>query len=202
MTVGPIAGLVLAAGESRRMGQDKALLEYQGQPFLEVILGNLREAGVSRVVVVLGHNADRISNAVHLGDAELVVNSDYRLGQTSSLQAGLRALDLSEVAGILLCLVDHPAASADVMMALQDAFRQTGATVVIPVHHERRGHPVLISRALFKELLALDPAQGANTVIHKYRNATYSMEVDDAGVLLDIDEPGDYQNLRQRVYRQ
>ncbi|HEV2500664.1 MAG TPA: nucleotidyltransferase family protein [Terriglobia bacterium] len=199
MTVDPVAGLVLAAGESRRMGRDKALLEYQGQPFLEVILGNLRNAGISRVVVVLGHNADRISNAVHLGDAEVVINSDYHLGQTSSLQAGLRALDPSEVAGVLLCLVDHPAASAAVMRKLQDAFQQTGATVVIPVHQERRGHPVLISQALFKELLALDPAQGANTVIHKYLNTTYLMEVDDAGVLLDIDEPGDYQNRRQRI---
>ncbi|HEV2419317.1 MAG TPA: nucleotidyltransferase family protein [Terriglobia bacterium] len=199
MTVGPIAGLVLAAGESRRMGQDKALLEYQGRPFLEVILGNLREAGISRVVVVLGHNADRISKAVRVGDAEVVINLDYRLGQTSSLQAGLRALDLAEVSGVVLCLVDHPAASVAVMRELQNAFRQTVATVVIPVHQQRRGHPVLISQMLFKELLALDPAQGANTVIHKYRSATYLMEVDDAGVLLDIDEPGDYQNLRQRV---
>lgn len=199
MTVGPIAGLVLAAGESRRMGQDKALLEYQGRTFLEAILGNLRDAGISRVVVVLGHHADRISNAVRLEGAEMVINADYRLGQTSSLQTGLRALDSSGVAGVMLCLVDHPMASAGVMRQLQDAFRQMGAPVVIPVHQERRGHPVLISRALFKELLALDPAQGANTVIHKYRNAAYLAEVDDAGVLLDIDEPGDYQNLCRQV---
>ncbi|MGH9353758.1 MAG: nucleotidyltransferase family protein [Terriglobia bacterium] len=198
MNAAAIAGLVLAAGESRSMGTDKALLEYQGRPFLEVILGNLRDAGIARVVVVLGHHADEIQRSVRLGDAEVVINADYRLGQTSSLQAGLRALNSSAIAGVMLCLVDHPSASAAVMRRLQDAFRETGAPVVVPVCQEHRGHPVLIGRPLFNELLALGPGQGANTVVHKYRNATYFMETSEAGVLLDIDEPGDYQSLRGR----
>ncbi|MGH9343188.1 MAG: nucleotidyltransferase family protein [Terriglobia bacterium] len=195
MNAAAIGGLVLAAGESRRMGQDKALLEYQGRPFLEVILGNLRDAGIARTIVVLGHHADEIRRAARLGDAQVVINEDYRLGQTSSLQAGLRALDPATVAGVLLCLVDHPAAPAAVMRQLQDAFRETGAPIVIPVCQERRGHPVLMGRALFKELLALDPRHGANTAIQKYRNATHFLETGEEGVLLDIDDPGDYQRL-------
>lgn len=192
----PIGGLVLAAGESRRMGRDKALLDYHGRPFLEIIVGHLRSAGVARPVVVLGHHADEIRSAVDLGDAEVVVNDDYRLGQTSSLQAGLRKLNSSQIAGALLCLVDHPAAPVTVMRQLQDAFRKTGTPVVIPVHKKRRGHPVLIGRALFAELLKLDPSQGANTVIRKYRDATCFVETDEPGILLDIDAPEDYQRLR------
>ncbi|MGH9378264.1 MAG: nucleotidyltransferase family protein [Terriglobia bacterium] len=198
MTADGIAGLVLAAGESRRMGRDKPLLEYQGRPFLEVILSNLRQAEVARPVVVLGHHADEIRRAISLDDAEVVINADYRLGQTSSLQAGLRALDSSAITGVLLCLVDHPAASAAVMRRLQTAFRETGAPIVVPAHQGRRGHPVMIGQALFEKLLALDPGQGANTVIQEYRNTTCFLETGEDGVLLDIDDPGDYQTLCQR----
>lgn len=196
MNSAPIGGLVLAAGESRRMGRDKALLNYRGRPFLEAILKHLRDAGIARPIVVLGHHANEIMSAVDLGSAEVVMNDDYRLGQTSSLQAGLRKLESSQVAGALLCLVDHPAASAEVMRQLQEAYRETGAPVVIPVHEKRRGHPVLIGRALFAELLALNSSQGADTVIRKYRAATCFMETDEPGILLDIDAPEDYQRLR------
>jgi molybdenum cofactor cytidylyltransferase len=93
-SAGPtIAGLVLAAGESSRMGRDKALLSYGGQTFLEIIVAKLREAGISRVAVVLGHHADEIRRAVSLPAVEVVTNRDYLRGQTSSLQAGLAALD-------------------------------------------------------------------------------------------------------------
>ncbi|HXJ93265.1 MAG TPA: nucleotidyltransferase family protein [Terriglobia bacterium] len=88
-----IAGLVLAAGESSRMGRDKALLPYRGRTFLETIVAKLREAGLSRVAVVLGHHADEIWRAVDLQGVEVVTNCDYLRGQTSSLQVGLAALD-------------------------------------------------------------------------------------------------------------
>jgi molybdenum cofactor cytidylyltransferase len=195
MTPIAIAGLVLAAGESRRMGKDKALLEYHGQPFLDVVLENLRKAYVTPVIVVLGHHAEEVQRASHLPSELVMINPDYRTGQTSSLQAGLRALDVPEIAGVLLCLVDHPAAGAAVMRQLVDAFAATSASVVIPVYQGQRGHPVLIGRNLFEELLALDPRKGANTVVRKYLDVTHFLEVEDPGVLLDIDEPGDYQAL-------
>jgi molybdenum cofactor cytidylyltransferase len=192
-----IAGLILAAGESSRMGQDKALLTYRGRTFLEIIIQTLHEADVSRVAVVLGHHAEQIQQAVNLEGVETVINRDYIRGQTSSLQAGLLALQSRELEAIVLCLVDHPLVSVDTVRALITTLRQTGAHVVIPTLRNQRGHPVVISRALFEELLRLSPDEGANTVIRKYRDAAQFVEVDDQGILLDLDDSEAYRRLSE-----
>jgi len=187
-----IAGLILAAGESSRMGQDKALLTYRGRTFLETIVAGLQEAGIERVAVVLGHHAEQIQGAMTLEGAEIIINRDYRRGQTSSLQAGLRALESPSLEAVVLCLVDHPLVAADTVRRLIASFRETGAPVVIPTYENQRGHPAVISRALFEELLRLSPDEGANTVIRKYRDSTEFVEVSDEGILLDVDNPDAY----------
>lgn len=193
-----IAGLILAAGESSRMRRDKALLTYRGQTFLETILKNLGAAGIKRIIVVLGHHAEVIQAKVMLDTAQIVINQDYARGQTSSLQAGLEALADEPPEAVLLCLVDHPAVSAEVMAKLVERFESTHTPVVIPTFQGERGHPVVISRALFPELRALLPAEGANTVIRKYRDATEFVEVDDRGILIDVDEPHTYEGLEAK----
>lgn len=190
-----IAALILAAGESSRMGTDKARLGYKNSTFLETILNTLAEAGIERVAVVLGHHAEEIRRSVKLGGVEVVINPDYRLGQTSSLQTGLKALESPELEAIVLCLVDHPAISARTLRLLVDAFGQSRAPVVIPTHQGQRGHPVVIGRPLFDELKSLGRDAGANTVVRKHREATQFVEVNDPGILLDIDDPESYQRL-------
>lgn len=216
-----IAGLILAAGESSRMGRDKALLPYRGRTFLETIIHTVREAGIERIAVVLGHHAEEIQQAVHLEGVETVVNHDYQQGQTSSLQAGLRALakmqpesagaaassppstalnggdeDIAATAGdieaVVLCLVDHPAVTSATVLKLVESLLTSRAPVVIPTYQGQRGHPVVIARALFPELLALGPAEGANSVIRKFRDSTQFVEVSDPGILLDVDDPDTY----------
>ncbi len=177
------------------MGTDKALLTYRRRTFLEAILSTCREAGLDRLVVVLGHHAAEIQHAVNLEGAQVVVNQNYRQGQTSSLQAGLKALETAEPEAIVLCLVDHPAVSAESVRKLIQAFAQTKSPVVIPTFQNQRGHPVLIGRALFEELKKLSPDEGANAVIRKYRHLTKFIEVDDPGILLDIDDPETYRRL-------
>jgi molybdenum cofactor cytidylyltransferase len=215
-----IAGLILGAGESSRMGRDKALLPFRGRTFLETIIRALRDSGIERVAVVLGHHAEEIRQTVHLEGVETVVNPDYQLGQTSSLQAGLRALqpavaavsptptvvkecsdeDIAATVGgpdaVVLCLVDHPAVRATTIREMVVCFLTSRALVVIPTHQGQRGHPVVIARALFTELLALGPDKGANTIIRKYRDQTRFVEVDDPGVLLDVDDPKIYSRLQ------
>ena len=190
-----IAGLILAAGESSRMGQDKALLTYRSRTFLETVIQTLRDADVSRVAVVLGHHAEEIQRGVKLEDVEVVINPEYRRGQTSSFQVGLRALDSPDLEAVVLCLVDHPLISADTVRALVTSFRRSGAPVVIPTFQDQRGHPVLSGRTLFSELLSLDPSEGADTVIRKYRDATQFVEVNDSGILLDVDDSDVYRRL-------
>jgi len=201
---GGIAGLVLAAGESSRMaplGMHKALLDYRGRTFLENIVATLQEGGVGPVVVVLGHGADEIRRrlAGKLEPARMVVNRDYKRGQTTSLQVGLRALAAAEdeprADALILCLVDHPTVLPETVQGLVKAFRQSGAPAVVPTHRNQGGHPVLISSSLFAELSRLGLHEGANTVIRKYRHATQFLAVDDPGVLVDVDDPESYDEL-------
>jgi len=196
-----IAGVVLAAGESSRMGRDKPLLEYRGKAFLENIIAALRGAGVQRIVVVLGHNAESIKQHVDLSAVEVIVNHDYRRGQTSSLQAGLQALAGNEPVGVLICLVDHPAISADTLLKLIHRFRSARKPIVIPQMQGKHGHPVLISRELFGEIAALGPDQGADKVIHRYHSQTEFVEVTDPGILLDVDDPESYRKLTSQLAR-
>ena len=119
-----IAGLVLAAGESSRMGRDKALLTYQGRTFLEGVVAKLREAGVGRVAVVLGYHAEEIQRALNLKGLEFIVNRNYQRGQTSSLQEGLRTLEGSNPEAVVLCPVDHPVFSSQTVRNLIETFEQ------------------------------------------------------------------------------
>ena len=190
-----IDGIVLAAGESSRMGTDKALLVYRGKTFLENIISTLHEAGVRRVIVVLGHHADLIQQSINLSAVEIVIHQDYRLGQTSSLQAGLRVLAGKQTEGVVLCLVDHPAISTDTVQTLIQGFRSAGSPVVIPQLRGKHGHPVLVSREVYQQILALGLDEGADTVIHRYRPQAYFVDVADPGILLDVDDPEGYVKL-------
>ena len=192
-----IAGLILAAGESRRMGRDKALLTFHGKSFLEAIIQNLNAAGIEKITVVLGHHAEVIQAKVDLAAAQVVVNHEYQRGQTSSLQVGLEAVARDQPAAVILCLVDPPAVSAEVIARLMEHFESTHAPVIIPTHKGEHGHPVVISKALFPELLALVPGEPANAVIRKYRPETQFIEVADRGILIDVDEPRTYERLEE-----
>lgn len=192
-----IAGLILAAGESRRMGRDKALLTCRGRSFLETIINNLGAAGVDKVTVVLGHHAEIIQRAVDLSAVRVVVNHDYQRGQTSSLQMGLAAAIAGSPEAVILCLVDHPAISVEVIAKLTERFESTRPPVLIPTHKGQRGHPVVISQTLFPELLALPPDEPAKTVIRKYRSATEFVQVTDPGILIDVDDPAAYARLEE-----
>ena len=186
------AGIILAAGESSRMGRDKALLAYRGTTFLNHLISVLGPH-VKPLIVVLGHHAESIQGSMTPGP-QVVLNPDYKLGMLSSLQAGIRALP-PDADAALFTLVDHPAVDGGTVDQLIKAFRASAQPMVIPRYGERRGHPVIASRAVLEEILNLPTDASAKDVIRAHRADTQFMHVDDPGVLRDIDLPSDYEAL-------
>jgi len=184
-----LAGLILAAGESRRMGTPKALLRYQGETFLDRLIA-LFSGRCSPVVVVLGAGAEEIRSRV-TRSATFVVNHDYRLGQTSSMQCGLRAIP-DDVAGVLFTLVDHPAVGPETIDALT---ADPSPLLQVPRYNSRRGHPVWFSRELIPEFLALPVDGAARDVVRRHADQTRFLDVQDPGILADIDDPAAYRAL-------
>lgn len=191
-----IVGIVLAAGASRRMGSPKALLEIGGRRAVEVVVAALREAGVARVLVVLGCHAAEIRAAAKLPDATLVENPDWETGRTSSLQAGLRQVPDAAVAA-LVAPVDMPYVRATTVAAIIRAAERSKAEAIVPVHDGRRGHPVLLARSLFPRVLALGPDQPLRDVVRAAR--VQEVATDDPGVLVDLDTPDDVRRASERL---
>jgi molybdenum cofactor cytidylyltransferase len=179
------AGLILAAGESRRMGSPKALLPYGGETFLDR-LTRLFATRCSPVIVVLGASAEEI-RAQARRPATFVVNPDYQNGQTGSMQCGLRAVP-PEAGGVLFTLVDHPGVSPETIGRLLEGT----ARVRVPRYQERRGHPIFFSRELIPEFLALPVDGAARDVVRAHQAETEFLDVDDPGVVVDVDDPEAY----------
>lgn len=188
-----ISGILLAAGESRRMGSPKALLAYQGQTFIGRICTAFFDAGVEELIVVLGAWENRLRPALPRHPAlRTVVNPHYAQGQLSSLVCGLGALsDDSEAA--VVNLVDHPLVRTETIAALMTSFRTAPLPIIIAAHQGKRGHPVLFSRQVYAELLAAPLDKGAKTVVRKDPARVRQVPLDDPGIVADIDTPQDYQ---------
>jgi len=184
------AGLILAAGESSRMGSAKALLEYRGETFLDRLIRCFSDH-CSPVIVVLGHEPEVIrAGARSARNAVFVLNPDYSRGQFSSMQCGLRAVP-EESNGVLFTPVDHPNVEPATIAQLIAA----GGPIAIPQYLGRHGHPVLFTRALIPEFLALGPDAQARQVLHGHASEITYLDVADPGILDDIDDPDAYHRL-------
>jgi molybdenum cofactor cytidylyltransferase len=196
-----IPALVLAAGKSTRMGQTKALLPLGAETFVSRIVRSFRAAGVEDVVVVVGHDATRVSEALNRLEPppRIVLNPEYESGQLSSILAGLRAIDRPGVRAMLLTLVDVPLVSPETVRAVVLRYRSTSAAVVRPVSGSLHGHPVLIDRQLFPQLCAADTASGAKPIVRAHASEAGDVEVDDEGAFTDIDTPAEYAAAAARI---
>jgi len=192
-----IVAVVLSAGESSRMGRPKALLPIDGQTFIEKIVGALKKSSVAKVIVVLGHNADEMRRHIQHLPIEILVNPDYKLGQLSSLQVAVRSLEKeADCDGMLVHLVDHPYVNSKLVESMIKRCEETAKLIIVPRYNGTRGHPVIFSRKLFKELLAAPMDQGAKAVVDAHRADTLEIDTEDEGITLDIDTPELY---RQHV---
>lgn len=194
-----IAGIILAAGASSRMGAPKALLEYRGETFVGR-LARVLGTECSPVTVVLGFHADAVRVGIPAG-VRIAVNPDPARGQLSSLQTGLAAIP-KEASGFAFIPVDSPAVSEETVKLLARAFelRETSTLFVIPRRDGKRGHPVFAAPAIAAEFLALDPATAeARDVVHAHVDRTQYVDVDDAGIFADVDDPEAYRRLKEQV---
>lgn len=174
------------------MGRPKPLCLFGERPALELVLDACGRAGLIRIVV-LGHAADEIRAGVTFGGAIVVDNPDFAKGQTSSLQAGLRALP-PQVEAFLVYPADHPLITADEItpLVLEYRRRRKERQIFIPSYNLKRGHPVLFDGSMREELLNLPPDTPARRVVDLHPGRIAYVEIPTAAILLDMDTPEDY----------
>ena len=186
-----INAIILAAGESKRMGKPKPLLRFNDKTFLDQIISVLKLSDADRITVVLGPEPETITKSVDLSGTNVVINKDYQKGQLSSLIAAIKETP-QETDAILVCLVDTPFITEEVVNKIISKFEETNNPIVVPVFNKRRGHPVLFSSSLFNELLNAPQEQGARYVVYSNEEKVLELETSEGGILTSIDTPDDY----------
>ena len=193
-----LAAIILAAGDSTRMGRPKALLpDPEGRPFVARLVRTFSAAGIEQVIVVTGSLHAQIAGALAADDLpvvpQVVNNPQPALGQISSLWMGLDAAIQSGVRGVLMTLVDIPLVQVSTVRRVIDAWTQHRAPIVRPAVGTRHGHPVLFDQSLFDALRHAPITEGARAVVHANADRIVDVQVDDEGCLLDFDTPADYE---------
>ncbi|MBZ5536635.1 MAG: nucleotidyltransferase family protein [Acidobacteriia bacterium] len=187
-----IIGIILAAGESKRMGTPKALLKIGEHPFINHIANQLEASQLDLIYAVLGENADVIQ-PVLARNITVIHNPNFKEGQISSLRTAIDKVQYENCDGVIIALVDHPLISTSVVLKLIETFYQSKKRIIIPTHSGKRGHPVLYSREVFAEILEAPPDRNAKAIRLENLEETLEVEVDDPGILVDIDTPQDYE---------
>lgn len=195
-----LPGIVLAAGNSLRMGSPKALLEApDGRTFVARVVATLRIAGIEQAVVVTGRDHDAIVSALTSEGLERYVrvarNPDPARGQLSSIWTGMDACDVRQLEGILVTLVDVPMVRPSTVSTVVAAWRETRAPIVRPAIGAHHGHPVIFDAALLDALRRAPLSEGAKSVVRANEAAVLNVPVDDQGCLVDIDTRDDYAAL-------
>jgi len=194
-----VAGIVLAAGESSRYGQAKQLLDWKGEPFVRVVSRRALEAGLSPVIVIIGANAEQVEATVKDLNVKIVMNTDWKSGQASSIRAGVSFLTptpLPTGAGIgaaIFLLADQPQITVSILRALVEKHAEGLFPIVAPMVLDRRANPVLFDRVTFPDLLSIVGDVGGRAIFHKHR-VKYLPWHDDR-LLLDVDTPQNYERL-------
>ncbi len=191
----PVAGVLLAAGTSSRLGRNKLLLDVGSEALVRRSAGRAVDAGLDPVLVVVGHEADRVAAALAGLPVQMVTNPDYASGQASSLLAGIAAVPAGAPAAVVL-LADMPLVTAGMIAAVVERYRETGAPVVTSLYGGVAAPPTLYDRALFAELTETAGPGCARRAVARHRDSAVTLD-QPAGALADLDSETDLAILRE-----
>ncbi|HJN18835.1 MAG TPA: nucleotidyltransferase family protein [Armatimonadota bacterium] len=190
------SAIVLAAGASRRMGRQKLLLPYGGTSVIGHIVDQVLASAVGHVCVVVGGDAEGIAAALHGRDVEITPNPNVDSQMLDSVRCGLRALP-PDCRSVMVVLGDQPGITPGII----DAVLAVNAPIVVPVYAGKRGHPLLLSTEYVDEILTGHDEVGLRGLLQAHADEVMELNVDDAGVLEDMDTPEDYQRIQRQMPR-
>ncbi len=176
------------------MGKVKSLLPWGDSLLLDRVIENAYQSGLESLIVVLGHEAEAILKKINFKDARVIVNSDYSMGHSSSLRAGLDRVPV-DTDGVMFLLGDQPFVTAKTIDSLIYAFRERSSSLIIPTCQGKRGNPVVVHRSIFNKVKEITGDTGPRVLFSSMRKEIQEVDVSDPGIHLDIDTIEDYQRL-------
>jgi molybdenum cofactor cytidylyltransferase len=190
-----VAAIVLAAGLSTRMGENKLLLPWQGKTVIHWVVEQVISSGVNNILLITGKDREKVENETYFNEVTHIFNPDYSDGEMlHSLQCGIRALP-EDSESVLVILGDQPQLeinSINKILEYHDMHPQ--ATLIVPSYQMRKGHPWLVGRSLWKSILDLKPPQNLKTFLNQHKHEINYVVVDSPTILNDLDTPEEYQN--------
>ncbi len=186
-----IWAMILAAGESKRMGKPKLLLPFGEKTIIETVIDSVVQSKVEKVLVILDSNREKIEEKIKSFPLEIAVNPNFQSGMLSSVQFGFQALPENTQA-VLVVLGDQPAISSAIIDKIIDAYKRTGKGIVLPVYKNERGHPVLIDMKYRNEVENLSPDIGLRGTVYNHPEDILEVEVETSSILRDIDDLENY----------
>jgi CTP:molybdopterin cytidylyltransferase MocA len=186
-----VAALLLAAGQSKRMGRNKQLLPLSDKPFIRHCLDNLLEAGLQHIIVVLGANGQEIKPVISDLPVSIAWNTAQKSDMAGSVRAGMGMLP-ERVTGVLVCLGDHPLVQAATIQTVITCSNEHPEKIVIPEYAGKKGHPTLFPRAVLEEIFTVATLRD---IVHRDADRLALLDIADPGVTIDIDTPDDFQRI-------
>jgi molybdenum cofactor cytidylyltransferase len=186
-----LSAIILAAGESKRMGKPKQLLPLGKSTLLEQAIDNLLNSSVDETIVVLGHKAEEITEKIANKPVKVVINPDYQQGMSTSIVAGLILVDPRSQA-VMLALGDQPLVTSHTINQLIEAFNKNRKGIAVPTYRGRRGHPIIFDIKYKAELFKLKGDIGGREIIQNHPKDVFMVAVDSESVISDIDTQEDY----------
>jgi molybdenum cofactor cytidylyltransferase len=187
-----ISAILLAAGQSKRMGKLKQLMPFGKSTIVGQAVDNLLNSSVDEVVVVVGYMAEDVTNAIAAKPVKLVINRDYEQGMSTSIVAGLKSVR-SGVQGVMLALGDQPLVDSQTISRLIDEFYGHDKGIAVPTYRGRRGHPIIFAIKYKEQLLKLSGDVGGRQIIENNPDDVLEVAVDSESVVADFDTTDDYQ---------